>query len=272
MHTQEAGLIIGLILGKYFFKTEDLHYGLWEEGMDVCVDNMAQAQQNHSKLIISAIPEGTETVLDVGCGVGVMASRLLDKGYKVDCVSPSPMLTDWARKRLGDRVSYFESGYEEVKTEKRYDLIMFSESFQYIDLKSAFDKSKELLNENGRILICDFFHKEESGRGALGGGHKLKKFRRMLGESCFKTEIDTDVTEKAAPNLDLVNEMMNEVGKPVWDMILLALEGNRPLLSKILRWKYKKKIAKIEQRYFQGDRNGENFKKHKSYRLLLLDR
>jgi SAM-dependent methyltransferase len=267
--SQEIGLVAGLILGKYFFRTDDLHYGYWPEGLEVSVENFPEAQEHHSGLIIKAIPEGVKTVLDVGCGVGTMASRLLEKGYEVDCISPSPMLSERARAKLGDRVNLHECYFEDFQQEKKYDLVMFSESFQYIKLKPSLEKIPSLLNEGGHLLICDFFKTDAPGKSALGGGHRLARFYELMKTVPLENIEDSDITEFTAPNLDLISDMMEEVGKPLWDLIFYYLDNRKPFLSRLLKWKFRKKIPRIEQRYFAGERNGEMFRKYKSYRLLL---
>ncbi len=267
--SQEVGLIAGLILGKYFFKTDDMHYGFWSEGLDVCVENFPKAQENHSELIISHIPEGVKTILDVGCGVGTMASRLIEKGYSVECVSPSPMLSERVRNKLGDDCVLHDCYFEDLPEGKTYDLVMFSESFQYVNLARSLEKLPSFLNKDGHLLICDFFKTDAPGKSALGGGHKLAKFYKLMKETPFENIEDIDVTDLAAPNMDLVSDMIDEVGRPIWDLLFYYLENRKPFLTKLLKWKFRKKLPRIEKRYFSGERNGETFKKYKSYRFLL---
>ena len=47
-------------------------------------------------------------VLDIGCGVGKMASRLIELDYRVDGVSPSSFLTNHARQLVGEEFHIFE--------------------------------------------------------------------------------------------------------------------------------------------------------------------
>jgi SAM-dependent methyltransferase len=267
--TREIGLEVGLILGKYLFHTEDLHYGLWTDGLEVDVSNMAQAQKNHSDLIVSKIPEGVKTILDVGCGVGAFAERLISEGYQVDGVSPSAMFARRARERLGDRAEIFECIYEDLDTEKRYDLVLFSESFQYVKLMPALEKTIELLNHGGHLLICDFFKIPAEGKSALGGGHKLHKFYDRISRYPFEKIEDMDITKETAPNLDLVDDFLKNVGKPVWDLVFDNLDRGYPRINRLVRWRYKRRIDKLEFKYFSGQRNGDEFKRFKSYRLLL---
>jgi len=60
----EVGLEIGLVLSKFFFKTEHLHFGYWPDDLEITIDNLKKSQDYHSEKIIDAIPEGVNTILD----------------------------------------------------------------------------------------------------------------------------------------------------------------------------------------------------------------
>ena len=269
IETKELGLLAGLIFGKYFFETEDLHLGYWTDDLEVNKHNFAKAQENHSNFIISHIPENTKTILDIGCGVGTLAAKLLNKGFNVDCVSPSPLLTERALEILGDRSTIFKCLFEEMESDKRYDTLLFSESFQYIELSTALRQSLNFLTQGGHLLICDFFKTDAKGRSPIGGGHRLNRFYNAISEYPFEPIKDIDITEQTTPNLDLFNAMLTSVGLPIRKLIFHYFDTNRPLISKFLKWKYKEKIEKIDKKYFSDEINAENYKKHNSYRLLL---
>jgi hypothetical protein len=82
--------------------------------------------------------------------------------------------------------------------------------------------------------------------------------------------VDKDITRETAPNLDIVNQMGRDLIHPTFKLIGYAFDSNHPWLAKLFRWKYQKKIKKIDRKYLSGERNAENFAKHKVYRLLLL--
>ncbi len=269
IETKELGLLAGLIFGKYFFETENLHFGYWTDDLEVNKHNFAKAQENHSNFIISHIPENTKTILDIGCGVGTLAAKLLNKGFNVDCVSPSPLLTERALEILGDRSTIFKCLFEEMESDKRYDTLLFSESFQYIELSTALRQSLNFLTQGGHLLICDFFKTDAKGRSPIGGGHRLNRFYDAISEYPFEPIKDIDITEQTIPNLDLFNAMLTSVGLPIRKLIFHYFDTNRPLISKFLKWKYKEKIEKIDKKYFSDEINAENYKKHNSYRLLL---
>jgi SAM-dependent methyltransferase len=270
--SREVGLIIGLIFGKYFFKLNHLHYGYWLNNMEVDISNVGKAQSDYANLLFSNIPQGVKTILDVGCGVGSNALLLSNKGYKVDCLSPSPLLTQYAKEKVGDKCEFFESTYEELNTDKKYDLILFSESYQYINLEKSLQNSIHLLNDGGHILISDFFRTEAPGKSSLGGGHSLKEFYEVISRSPFVNVTDIDITKETAPNMTLVSDFFTDLGHPVWKLINYWLDTNHPYIAKFLKWKYKKKIEKIEWKYFSNTRNADEFQIHKSYRILLYKR
>lgn len=267
---KNIGLNVGYILAKHFYHTDYMHYGYWDNGMEVTTDNLYQAQENYANLLMATIPEGTKTILDVGAGVGAFAKKLVDAGYSIDCVSPSPYLNDQIRSRLGEKVEIFECYYEFIQTDKKYDLILFSESFQYIPVKDALEKSQQLLNDGGHILIADFFAKNVEGKSPISGGHNLLRFYETLKTYPLELLKDQDITKETAVSLDLINDLLSDVVHPIWDSIAYYMKSNHPIISRLFTRFKKKKLEKMHYKYFSRSTNGKQFAFFKSYRLLLL--
>ncbi len=272
MNSREVGLVMGLTFGKYFFDSDDLHYGLWPDDLPVRPENLRQAQDNHAQRILGAIPPGVRRILDVGCGAGALARRLLDKGYEVDCVSPSGPLTAEARKRLGPDCRILEMPFEQVPTAETYDLVLFSESYQYIKLAPSLEQAKALLQPGGYLLICDFFRRTSEERGPIRGGHKIEVFRELMGQHPFHCLRDEDITRETARNYDLINDFLQQVGLPVWDLAFRYFALNYPRWTRIGKKIFRRKIDKLEQKYFRGLRTSQTFTHYKTYRLLLYQR
>lgn len=268
MDSREADLRFYLAVGKHLFKADDLHFGYWPADLPVDILNLPRAQENHSKLVISHIPEKVTTILDVGCGVGRMASRLVELGHQVEGVSPSAFLADEARRLLGDAFRIYECRFEDLQTESRYDLVLFSESFQYVQTKKALAKCLALLEAGGHLLICDYFQTGADGESPFKTGPSLGRFYELISRLPFEPVEDVDITNETAPTADIADGLIRNVGGPLWDILCARLESRQPLLAKLVRWKFKKKIARIEK-HLSGARSGDNFKKFKSYRLLL---
>jgi len=272
--SKEVGLVAGLNLFHFFLGTRDLHYGLWDEDLEVCIQNLPRAQQAYSDYLIGHIPADVNSILDVGCGAGGLASELIDKGFRVQGVSPSPLLSEAAQKQAGDDFVIHHGRFEEVEipVSDKFDLVMFSESFQYIDLDEVLGRAQSLLRPGGYILICDFFKTDAEGKSVIGGGHKLAAFEKRLQQSGLKTLAEDDITRQTAPNLDIVNQMGSELILPTMKLIGYTFRSNRPWLSKIFTWKFRKKLDKIDLKYLSGERNAESFARHKIYKFYLLQK
>ena len=270
--SKEVGLVAGLNLFNFFLGTRDLHYGLWQEDLEDCIQNLMEAQRRYSDFLIDHIPAGVKRILDVGCGAGGLTRELLARGYQVEGVSPCPLLSEAARQQAGESFKIHQGRFEDIGfgPDDRFDLVLFSESFQYITLDSVFDNARRRLNPGGHVLICDFFKTGAPGRSVIGGGHPLGRFMGALEESALELLVDKDITRETAPTLDIVNQMGRDLFYPTFTLIGYAFDCNHPWLAKFVRWKYQKKIKKINRKYLSDERNAESFAKHKVYRLFLL--
>jgi len=270
--SKEVGLVAGLNLFNFFLGTRDLHYGLWQGDLEICIQNLPEAQRRYSDFLIGHIPEGVKRILDVGCGAGGLASELLARGFEVEGVSPSPLLSEAAQQQAGAGFKIHQGRFEDIDfdPDDKFDLVLFSESFQYITLASVFENARRRLKPGGYVLICDFFKTGAPGRSVIGGGHPIKKFMAALEKSELAVLQDQDITRETAPNLDIVDQMGRELFYPTFKLIGYAFDSNHPWLAKLIRWKYQKKINKINRKYLSGERNGESFARHKVYRLFLL--
>jgi len=270
--SQKIGLDIGLVIGRFFMGSEDIHYGYWPNGKDASVQNFAHAQDSHSKLILDHIPEKTNYILDVGGGSGNLALKLLNKGYSVDCVIPSEFLAEQAKAKLGNESVIHICGFEQMPTTKTYDLIIFSESFQYVKMDASIHKVENMISPIGHLLICDFFRRDIPGKSPMGGGHSWQDFKNIISTLPFQQVTDLDISEETAPTIDLLDQFCRDVLMPISEMSGSYLQYNYPYLTALLNWKLKKRIKKIRRTFLSGELNGESFKKFKTYRLLLYKR
>ena len=264
-----VGLDAGLLIGKFFLNTEELHYGYWPDDKTATAQNFAGAQARHSQLIIDHIPDGVNHILDVGSGSGSLAQKLINLGYKVDCVVPSEFLAKKIKDKLGKNSIIHVCKFEDLEESQSYDLILFSESFQYVLMEQSINKIVSMLPKNGHLLICDVFHKNVTGVSPMRGGHRWDLFENQISKSSLKQITNLDITAETAPTYDFLNQLLNEVVIPISDISGNYLNSNYPKLSKLLKWKYRKKLDKITQVWSSGKLTGENFIKFKSYRLLI---
>ena len=265
----EFGLALGLVIGRFAIGMQDLHYGYWTEDLELIPTNIPRAQARYTEELIRDIPAGVRSVLDVGCGAGNTARKLLDLGYEVDCLSPNPWLNAQAERAVAGRARVFLSKFEHFEADRAYDLILFSESFLFMKAEQALVKAAALLAPDGSILISDIFKLPADERSPIGGGQDIRKYRALMSASPFELVRDTDITPQIAPTFDLLNRAYGEAVRPAYDLILAKLQASNPWVMRLVRWKFRKKIARYEEKHFSGRRDGAHFRKHKSYRRML---
>jgi SAM-dependent methyltransferase len=269
LRSPEFGLALGLVIGRFAFDMQDLHYGYWTDDLELTPQNLARAQARYTDELIADIPPDVRSILDVGCGAGNTARKLLERGYEVDCVSPNAWLTAEARRVLPTRARVFESKFENVPLDRTYDLILFSESFLFMKAEQALAKAESALRPGGYILISDIFKIPADEKSPIGGGQDLRRYRALLEASPFTQLKDTDMTANIAPTFDLLNRAYAEAIGPAYGLILARLDASYPRVMKFVRWKWRAKIARLEAKHFGGKRDSLHFTKHKSYRRML---
>jgi SAM-dependent methyltransferase len=270
--SKELALACGFLLGRHFFGLEDLHYGYWQADEPADMLHLGTAQARFSEFLLAHIPARAKSVLDVGCGSGKVAEQLIGRGHQVDCVSPGPFLTALARKRLAGAADVFECRFEEFETTRRYDVVLFCESFQYVSLNESLRRAVALLNPGGHMVIADFFRTDAKGYSPLAGGHYLRAFYEQVAAMPFTCQSDVDITREAAPTVKIVNDIAVETVRPICEMARHYLRTNRPWLSRIVHWLLRHRLAKLEKKQFAGKNTPEAFCRFKSYRVMVYQR
>ena len=279
---------LGLVLAQQILGVEDLHYGLWDADLELSVNNLSIAQQRYSAMLLGQLERllhdrSAARILDVGCGTGHFLQQLIEHGYRVDAVNPSVHLNKLVRARLAAlhaaTTILYETTFESLpfaRLQQQYDLLLFSESFQYIPLPDVFAQAPPLLRSGGQLVICDFFKTGahcDGGDGdrSFSGGHLLDEFYRTVERSPFRISYDEDLTTRVSPNIALLDEWLSQRLVPALSSIDEYLLGSRPRLTRVLKWLARHKLARARYKYLSGHRSQAVFEKYKSYRLLVLE-
>lgn len=277
---------LGLVLAQQMLSVEDLHYGLWDDDLELSITNLSHAQQRYTDMIINELPETSHErpvrVLDIGCGTGHLLAQLVKQNYQVDGVVPSKHLASKVREKIaglpGNSSQIFEGRFEDFPDREcstLYDVALFSESYQYIPMEASFSKIERLLKPGGIVLISDFFRTEAEGDGYSGdktfsGGHRLKDFYVALNSRPFSLLKNENITARVSPNLSLVNDLLMNKVSPAGKTVGIYMKSRYPILSWMAARVLNKKIKKLKAKYFTGKRSKETFERYKSYRVVKL--
>lgn len=277
--TRALGLDVAAELARFLTGRENLHYGIWEPGVEVCAANLRQAQEAYSKRLFELIAPPSIRILDIGGGCGETARALTDLGHKVEIIVPSRVMADRCKANTGGAVPVHLMRFEEFESAARFDLCLFSESFQYIPVAAALAKAGSCLAEGGEILVADCFRSEKffsefTDVGIVGGGHGEAAFREALSVSGFEVVFEEDITDAVAPSVDLEQQLFNLLG-------FMAERFNEdfslafPLRHRLLRFGLRfllnrRRLGRLERRLFGDFKNASLFRRYNRYLVVKL--
>ncbi len=278
---------LGLVAAQQLFQLKELHYGFWEKGEKPTVSKFPHAQERYTEFLIQHINQALGDkregrILDVGCGVGHTMYELLKIGYRVDGIVPYPWMAKMAEENArridpdGTKAKVYECRFEELpvsNVREKYELIFFSESYQYIPMQESFELMRELLSTDGKVVIFDFFTREGARKKSkIRGGHTLVKFYDLVTRNGYEVNTDIDVTEHLSPNLTLANDILIDRIGPVTDTVDRFLGEKYRITYNLGKFLLRKRLEKVKSKYLSENRNETDFIKHKTYRLIVLDR
>jgi len=276
LDTRAIGLDVGLSFINWLSGAENLHYGLWD-GLDVTAGNLRAAQDAYTTKLFKLLPKGKLRILDIGGGAGETARKLLELGHKVDIVVPSAFLADRCRANAPDATVH-ECMFEAFSSDKKFDLCLFSESFQYIPVEIALGKAAQYLDKGGEIIVSDCFRSENyQGHkivSTVGGGHGIGQFRQILATMPIKTISEENITASVAPSVDLEQGFFNVIGHAVTRIDEELGKKRRKtrwfLNGAIKSLMSKRKRLRLNQRLNEKTRTAEHFSANNIYLMIKL--
>ncbi len=245
-----------------------LHYGYWpdERADQISLCSLGKAQLAYFDQLAGAIPEGTRSILDVGSGSGSNALKLLQKHYSVDCVCPSPRLNAIARRKLPPDTRIFECAFEELATDNVYDLLLFAESFHYMDAGKALRQIAARARKH--VLIFDYFPRKDS---ATAKAVSHRQFARLLSDSftgSFRFVVDRDVTNFIIPTFQVLDAIRNDHVRPFVIRSVTEFRKEHRLYSFVLSYPLRRLLAGFER----SSNRYMTFPQAFEYRLIVLAR
>ncbi|WP_419776505.1 class I SAM-dependent DNA methyltransferase [Mycolicibacterium neoaurum] len=104
-----------------------------------------------AELIADLVAHQGIRVLDVGAGTGIAGAQLRAAGADVLAVEPDPQMAEVAgRKGLSVELATFQEWEPRGRT---FDLVVFAQSFHWVDPQPALHKVRALLAPGGRLAL-----------------------------------------------------------------------------------------------------------------------
>lgn len=276
--TRAIGLDVGMRFARWLTGAEHLHYGLWT-GLEANAGNVGRAQAAYTKKLLGLFPGASLRVLDVGGGAGETAGEMCELGHTVDIVTPSAMLAERCRVNALDAITH-QSKFEDFETDKTFDLVLFSESFQYIPPQLALEKACRLTRPGGHVLISDCFRSDQFERSAeqraVGGGHLVANFEKIVADLPLDQLLMDDITEAVAPSIDIEQGFYKILGTAIfrYDEELSAKRPKLRWLGNMLLKLFvsERRRNRLSQRLQGDERTSEVFLRNNRYLQVLLQR
>jgi SAM-dependent methyltransferase len=266
MAARKLKLDIDALLSQILDGKGFLHYGYWPDRTadEISLSRLARAQQAYFDELAGAIPDGTTSILDVGSGTGSNALRLLQKGYSVECVCPSAKLNEIARKKLPLDTVIHECLFEDLTTDRVYDVLLFAESFHYLDASRALPRAAALARKH--LVIFDYFPRQDGG---VRQGTSYHRLTQMLSESgAFRIISDRDVTACIVPTFEVLDVMANDHVRPFLAQSIAEFRTAHRMWSFFLSYPLRKLAARLAR----SSKKHETFPAKFEYRMMVLAR
>ena len=203
-----------------------------------------------TRLFIENICIKDAKILDVGCGTGLLSSKLANRGYQVDAIDFSEFSVEQTKKKilkegLGSRVNVWRSTIDTLDFKEKYDYIILSDVLEHIkNDTAALEKSYGLLKNGGYLIIS------APALKCLYGKHDIycEHFRRYSRKELYSK---------------LKNSNFDIVSMRYWNILMVPAAF---ILSKILKRTYphsnvnsRRSLNKLLEWYYINFENKINF-------------
>jgi len=208
--------------------------------------------------------------LDVGCGVGDVASALVQKGHSVTAVSPDRNHARFFGDRNGGRLDFHNVKFEDFDSGQKYDLVLMSESQNYFAMDAGFSQSKKHLRRGGYLLVSGIFKKRNVD--GFEDCHIEEEYIRRAESHNLVLEKYLDITENILPTLEFAGQCLEGYLTPSLKVLGRYLGNRAQIKLKLLKLLFAKEIRQMAQvlEYYEERFDPRLFRDHMKYSRLLF--
>ncbi|GAX37647.1 class I SAM-dependent methyltransferase [Nodularia sp. NIES-3585] len=248
-----------------------LHYGYWEvipnTDEELTITQLRTAQEAYTTKLFSFIPAGIKTVLDVGCGIGGNAKSLCERGLSVEGLAPDAIQEEKFIQNTNGKVPFYLTTFEDFQTSHSYDLVLFSESSQYIAVEDLAQGAARLLNSGSYLLIADMMRLDaEYKEGIFSNCHIAHDLKSALEKAGLKLIKSEDISQSIAPTIDLCLSNFRTFGLTTFKYIADVVKIAVPPVHTIGSWAFKRWL---EKPIAEGLAARQIFDRHLCYQIQL---
>ena len=168
------------------------------------IPRFREAQEAYAARLLSYIPTGTKSILDVGCGIGGNATYLLERGFTVEGLAPDSFQQEQFLKNTKGQAKFHLSRFEDFQIDQSYDLLLFSESSQYMSAVDIANGAARLLNPGGYVLLADMLRTDATyTTGIFSNCHVVAEINTAMEKAGFNLLKTEDISSQIAPSLEL---------------------------------------------------------------------
>ena len=260
---------VALRVAHKLFGVKYLHYGYFKDNEKASLETLPQAQIEFKNQIIQYVPKDAKKVLDVGCGTGETAKCLLDLGLRVTCIDPDPYLVKNTLTTTNHKAECLTGSYESLIYKGAFDLVIMSESCQYINPKLGWTQSQKYLCSGGHVIIADFFKIKKIDKKYLSkSGHEIEEFLQLSKENGFSLIKKVDITKNILPTMDIYQDIILTKVFPCVEALFEVAHRRFPKLYKLLAFFLRKKVEFLKLKY--SHQGSKTFSEYKSYFILVF--
>lgn len=248
-----------------------LHYGYWETlpvpAEELTIGRLRIAQEAYAAKLFDFIPPGTHTVLDVGCGIGGNAAYLLERGFAVEGLAPDPFQQERFLQCTQGQAIFHLTNFENFKATHSYNLILLSESSQYMAAVDIAQGAANLLSGGGYLLLADMMRSDPNYKeGMFSNCHVVTELHTALKQAGFSLVKSEDISAQILPTIDLYVDTFRRYGMSTINYIADLIAITVPPLYKLLRWIFHRWVKKL---VVEGLEARQLFERHLCYEIQL---
>ena len=109
---------------------------------------------HYQPVILSAVPPGCRTALDVGCGDGLLAARLAERCAEVTAIDRDPRMIAAARAQHPSGITFIEADFLTYRfPEASFNFVCANTSLHHMDFIAALTTMARVLRPGGQLAV-----------------------------------------------------------------------------------------------------------------------